>query len=194
VRGWIRIENSLKEKFRGIEGVVDDMGKMKVLRIMDRHFGWQTRGQKTLAGMYSDEAKSQGRKDFNFIKSYSASGGEIGEVQYGHMMVRKVYSNVLADEHPSFVVWNTCYHTWNGLTHYIKRRRSGKLSDDHAKTDGIIVKKYKDFPDVIRYGVCAPMVKPETPEELTVYQERFAAVRDGSPFNALDDGRKPWLR
>ena len=194
VRGWIRIENSLKEKFRNIEGVVDDMGKMKVLRIMDRHFGWQTRGQRTLAGMYGAEAKLQGRKDFNFIKSYSASGGDVGEVQYGHMMVRKVYSNVLADERPGFVIWDVCYHTWNGLTHYIKRRRTGKLSDDHAKTDGIIVPRFTDFADASRYGVCAPMILPTTPEELTIHQERFAAVRDGRPFDGLTDGKKPWLR
>jgi hypothetical protein len=148
------------------------------LRILDRHFGWQTRGQRTFAQLYS-EAGRKIKKDFTFLSSYKAAGEE-GEIAYGHRRVREQLE-LLDDGKPGLVIYNTNYHIWNGLTHYIRKRLTGKTAEDKISVDAKIVEKYKDMPDVIRYIVCSDLVAriPEKPKT-QIQKMREIAMRGSS--------------
>lgn len=147
-----------------------------VRRIMDRYFGWQTRGQRTMAGLYMAAGKELG-KTFNFDKSYTSNSDE-GEIQYGHKMVRSALKP-MADGKPGLVIWNTCYHTWNGLTHYIRERNTGKKGESKAQADGKIVEKYKDFPDTVRYFVCADIKATAPAPQKTPVAKKLARIKRG---------------
>ena len=140
VRAWLKIE-----KEHGIH-------RREIYRIMDKRFGWQTRGQTCLADLYSEAGDIVGR-DFNFSPSYDVPNKE-GEINYGHRMVKQALKP-LSDGLPALLVWRTCYHTKNGIKHYIKKKMTGKASDEYATADGKIIEKYKDFPDAVRYLICA---------------------------------------
>lgn len=133
-------------------------------RIMDRHWGAQTRGEnkKTAFQSYNDVG-------LIFRESYNA----VNEVEYGHRKVRECLK-ILPDGKPGLVIWNTCYHTWQGLTHSIYKSLTGKSSGD--KIQGKIVEKYKDFDDLIRYLCCEdqqpesiPIEKHETHTDMYDY-------------------------
>jgi len=151
VRDWIKIEGRYTFIRNG-----------SVTRIIDRHFGWQTRGDENLAQLYSKAGQKE-NYSFNFIESYTA-GKEISEIQFGHRMVREAFGD-LPDQKPGLVIWDNCYHTWNGLSHYIRKNEITKSGSDKAVGTGKIVERYKDFPDVVRYGVCAYVSPQETREE-----------------------------
>lgn len=135
-------------------------------RIMDKQFGWQTRGQKTFAKLYL-EAGQRINKKLVFDRSYSGGANEDGEIKFGHRVVKKLLEPI-ADGGPGLVIYKNCYHVWHGLTHYIRRKITGKSADIHIQAEGQIVEKYKDAADVIRYFVCAEIkasvpAPPETP-------------------------------
>ena len=123
-------------------------------RIMDRTFGWQTRGQRTLSDIYLQEGKKHG-VSLAFSPSYKGGRAE-GEIQMGHKLVRKQLEP-MKDGKPGLVIYNNCYHVWNGLTHYVRKHEQSKSSGDRGAGEGKIVEKYKDFPDVVRYLVCTAM-------------------------------------
>ena len=135
VKSWIEIEKIWKKH------PVD-------LRIMDRIFGWQNRGQRTLQDIYLKEGQRQNKR-LAFIPSYKG-GRKEGEINLGHKLVRKALEP-MADGKPALVIYNTCYHTWNGLNHYVRKHETTKSSADRGAGEGKIVEKYKDFPDVIRF-------------------------------------------
>jgi len=141
VDAWLKVEMTFDRKVNS--------------RILDRHFGWQTRGQTNLAQLYA-ESGARKNKDISFISSYKANAGD-GEIAYGHFQVRNALEP-MKDGMPGLVIWNNCYHTWNGMNHYIRKHETTKLASDKARADGKIVDKYKDFPDVVRYFVCAPQM------------------------------------
>ena len=140
------------------------INRMYVNRVMDKRFGWQTRGQTCLADLYAEAGTKYGR-EFVFAPSYDSPGSE-GEIQYGHRMVKQALKP-LSDGVPGLVIWNTCTHVINGLKHYIRKKMTGKASDDFATADGKIVEKYKDFPDVVRYLVCDRPAGYSHPRKLT---------------------------
>lgn len=156
----VRIWASLEAKYK-IE---------KIHRILDRHFGWQTRGQKTLAKLYLEAGIKLG-KNFNFSGSYVGTGGE-SEITYGHKMVRQALKP-LPDGGPGIVIYSNCYHTWNGLSHYIRRRLTGKTAEEIIPADAKIVQKYKDFPDVIRYMVCSELTPPVPEPRYKTHAEKM---------------------
>jgi hypothetical protein len=139
VQSWIDIEKRL-----GID-------KMRIHRVMDKRFGWQSRGSTCLADLYAEAGEKLGR-DFAFSPSYDSPTKE-GEIHYGHRMVKQALKP-LSDGIPKLVVWKSCTHVINGMKHYIRKKMTGKASDDFATADGKIIEKYKDFPDVIRYLIC----------------------------------------
>jgi len=169
VRAWIQIE-----KDHHINDIVGFDGE--VVRVMDRHFGWQTRGQKTLAGLYAEEARLQGRTDFNYMASSGVTGGETGEIAYGHKMVRKALKP-RQDGKPGLVIWNTCIHTWRGMTHYIIRKLTGAGADEKAKGEGVIVERFRDYPDVVRYLVVSSLEPNEEPIPISREKARFDAIK-----------------
>ena len=122
-----------------------------VTRIMDKYFGWQTRGEKNMAMLYA-EAGVKHQWNMIYRPSYSAKGEE-GEIIYGHKKVREQLE-MLEDGKPGLVIWNTCQHTYNGMSSYIRKHETTKASEDKAAGEGKIVEKYKDFADVVRYLVC----------------------------------------
>lgn len=125
-------------------------------RVMDKYFGWQTRGQKTFADLYLEAGKSLGRQII-FDPSYTAGANEDGEVAYGNRVVRSML-DPMADGYPELMIYRDCYHTWNGMTHYIREHVTGKAADFKHATDGRIIKKYEDFAAVVRYFACIDIV------------------------------------
>ncbi|MBT4360908.1 MAG: hypothetical protein HOD11_08050, partial [Candidatus Marinimicrobia bacterium] len=160
VRDWIAMEN--------LHPFIQPKGR-NVGRVLDKRFGWQTRGDTNFATLYAKAGK-KADYPFNFKESYSISGAET-EIQYGHRMVREAFRDMPVPNDPNIepglIIWNTCYHTWNGLSHYIRKMEVTKAAADKAVGTGIIVEKYKDFPDVIRYGVCT-----STPPPRQTFQQR----------------------
>jgi hypothetical protein len=148
------------------------------MRIMDKRFGWQTRGKTTLAELY-------GKEGFYFIPSYDVQTND-GEIAYGHKIVRSLLQDG-PDGIPNLLIWKTCQHTWQGLKHYIRRQRTGKTAQDYADSDGVIVEKYKDFPDVVRYGVCQlflPSIQ-KTKSEIEKFIDEITVPDDGYEFQQV---------
>lgn len=145
------ISDEIKDKIK-----IEDLYKIVPIRVIDKYFGFQTRGNNTIALLYFQEGENSNRerkenRNFTYIPSYSTPGKE-AEIMFGHKRVRKQLEN-LEDGEPGLIIHNNCFHSWNGLTHYIKKQNVNK-NNDKADTDQKIVEKFKDFPDVIRYGVC----------------------------------------
>ena len=139
-------------------------------RILDKRFGWQKRAGTTLSALYMKEATKLANeypmfrhKQMVYVSSYDAPAGE-GEIAFGHERVRDSLAD-MADGKPGLVIYNTCYHTWNGLTHYIKQKRTGKSAEGFATGDGKILAKYKDLPDAVRYFICSNVLKSDVPTE-----------------------------
>ena len=171
IQWWIDIENRFAETLK----------KCTMTRVMDKYFGWQSRNRKTIAETVLEESIKLGKR-FVFNKSYS-SNAEGGEIHYGHVQVRNALQP-MADGKPGLVVWNTCFHIWEGLTHYVRKHETSKSSEDKAAGEGKIIEKYKDFPDVVRYGVCDPIkpafMQPEIPpldRRLERLKKRYAEQR-----------------
>ena len=140
VSSWREIEKTHGVEFSNIR------------RIMDKKMGWQARGRRTFDELFQ-------RYDMHFEKSY-VSKGELGEIALGHRKVKEYLKPLykFGDKNkgvPGIVFWDTLFHVKIGMKNYIRRKRKGSDASNHAKSDGIIVEKYKDFPDVIRYLVMA---------------------------------------
>ena len=144
VEQWIDIEDDLRQNY----------GVSTSRRILDRVFGWQTRNSNTIANVFLEESRRRG-KPMLFKPSYHSKGGQ-SEIAYGHSVVRECLQD-LEDGRPGLVIWDTCWHTWNGLTHYVRKR--AKNSDiNKAAGETKIVEKYKDFPDAVRFFCCDPII------------------------------------
>jgi len=120
-------------------------------RILDKRFGWQKRARTTFHKLFS-------KLGFNFIPSYDAPAGE-GEILYGHTEVKRFLQK---DENgiPYLLIHPSCRHVRAGFTYYIRRKLIGKASEDVAESDGVLVEKYKDFMDLVRYlivGIITPV-------------------------------------
>ena len=148
-------------------------------RILDKRFGWQKQAGTTLAKLYMQAGNELAReypmysnKHHVYVSSYNAPAGE-GEIAFGHLQIRNALKP-MTDGLPGLVIWNNCYHTWNGLTHYIKQKRTGKSADQFAIGDGKIVEKFKDFPDAVRYLICAGIGDAEIPEARKTQHQKDA--------------------
>jgi len=137
------------------------------IRILDRHFGWQTRGQRTLAELYLNEGRHQ-QRDFRFIASYTASS-DVSELAFGHNQIRRLLRDQ-EDGKPGILIYSNCFHLWSGLTHYIRKKIKGVSADEKVMVDAPVVDKYKDFPDVLRYIVCHDVMAKEKKKPLTPAQ------------------------
>jgi len=135
-----------------------------IRRVLDRHFGWQKRGEKSMDQLYREAGNRLGWP-IVFNPSYTSKGEE-NEIIYGHKQVRYQLGD-LEDGRPGLVIWQHCMHTWNGLGSYIRKHETTKLAEDKAAGEGKIVEKFKDLPDVVRYGVC----------------DAFTATTDRRPLN-----------
>jgi len=138
----------------------DSLGLIMVhRRIIDKRFAFQTRLSYNIAKTYADAGRKldparHGNKRFSYTPSYDLRSTDAkSEISYGHSMVMKAL-DPLEDGKPGLVVWDTCYHTRNGMEHYL-RRRLNKASDSNiAVGDSKIIEKYKDFNDLLRYLCC----------------------------------------
>jgi hypothetical protein len=116
-------------------------------RVMDRHMSHQKRGEnkKELFVSYVENGWT-GLKD-----SY---GSGTNEIPYGHNKVRELLQMLPHDGKPGIVIWKNCYHTINGMSHYIRKRPRTESELLKPANSGKIIEKYKDFPDVVRYLAC----------------------------------------
>ena len=135
------------------------MVKMIHRRVIDKRFAFQTRLNYNIAKTYADAGRKldqgkHGNKRFSYTPSYDLRSTDTNsEIAYGHSMVMKAL-DLLEDGKPGLVVWDTCYHTKNGMEHYL-RKRLNKASDSNvAVGDSKIIEKYKDFNDLLRYLCC----------------------------------------
>lgn len=151
---------TVEEEIQMWDRLEKELSREPDVRILDRNFGWQLRGQRNFAQMYK-KAGIDIHKDFRFLSSYKAPGSEV-EVEYGHRRVRKLLK-IQPDGLPGLMIYDNCKHTWEGLTHYIRKRLTGKGAEDQIQQDARIVDKYKDFPDCVRYLACSDLVKTEIP-------------------------------
>ena len=166
-------------------------------RILDKRFGWERRAGTTLAKLYKQSAEKlqktvdkTGKKpyeDLNLIytSSYNAPAGE-GEIAYGHSVVRTALG-LMEDDKPGLVIWDRCYHTLNGIKHYIRQRRTGKSAEQYAVGDGKIVDKFKDFPDAVRYLLCSHLSPVIPKASKTSHQKQREQVIKGKGNKGLRD-------
>lgn len=127
-------------------------------RVMDKRFGWQTRGGKFISQEYSkigialSSALGLKNQNWTFLKSYNTPD-KSAEIKYGHSQVRD-YLKIWSDGLPGLLIGRNCYHVRNGLNKYIRRNETGKLAELKKLIDSPPIEKFKDFPDVVRYGIC----------------------------------------
>jgi len=119
-------------------------------RIIDKRFGWQKRGGTTLCKLFLDAGNSMGAR-FVFIPSYN-NNTEEGEISYGHKIMRTFLED-FGDGHSRLVIWDSCRHTINGIKHYVRKKPRTTTELNRAADESKIIEKYKDFPDVLRYGL-----------------------------------------
>lgn len=181
----LRIKQTLPEQqeqwFQMEEnGILAEYGLSVTDRILDKYFGWQTRNSATVANSLAEAARKIGRYAA-YRKSY-ISQGEESELTYGHNLVREALAD-LEDGKPGLVIWRNCWHTWNGLTHYV-RKRARNSDTDRAVGETKLVEKYKDFPDVVRYLVCDRVtVNTKTTKSASVKSSDTSGTRD--PIKAI---------
>ena len=113
-------------------------------RIIDRHYGNQQRVPT------EESIKKEYRKiGWTCRDSYVAND----EREFGHKKIQQALK-ILPDGKPGLVIWNTCYHTWNGLTSAIRKRPRTEAELMKPAGSGQIVEKYYCFVSVVRYFMC----------------------------------------
>lgn len=127
-------------------------------RIIDKRFGFQRRAGKTIAGQYAKFGREYANKhymtkNFIYLRSYDTKGLKDNELQFGHNKVIEALQP-MDDGVPGLLFCSNCFHTWQGMTHYIRKHETTKGSEDKPAATGKLVEKYKDYPDVVRMGVC----------------------------------------
>lgn len=133
-------------------------------RIIDKRYGFQTKLSKNIASVYAEAGRALDQtfhfnKRFIYSPSYdlkSTDNDSNGEIAYGHNLVIKALDD-LEDGKPGLVIWNTCVHAKNGMTHYVRKRLNSRSGNELAVGESKIIEKYKDFNDVIRYFVAVQM-------------------------------------
>lgn len=145
----------------------DELGIYAVhRRVIDKRYGFQTKLSSNIASIYANAGKElnsafHANKRFVYEPSYdlrSTDSDGLGEISYGHNLVNKAL-DVLEDGKPGLVVWNNCYHTKNGMTHYIRKRLTNRNGNEIAVGESKIIERYKDFNDVLRYFTAVNMTK-----------------------------------
>jgi hypothetical protein len=127
-------------------------------RVIDKRYGFQTKLSSNIAAVFAAAGGSldpvfHGNKRFVYEPSYdlkSVDNDGLGELAYGHNLVNKCL-DLLEDGKPGLVVWNSCYHLKNGMTHYVRKRLNSRGGSEIAAGETKIIEKYKDFNDVLRY-------------------------------------------
>ncbi|MDP3013493.1 MAG: hypothetical protein Q8M92_04575, partial [Candidatus Subteraquimicrobiales bacterium] len=152
IEQWIEIEDNV---------ISTEYGQRIDRRVLDRVFGWQTRNSSTISNTFLEEGRKRGHS-FVFNPSYS-SKGQGSEIAFGHNAVRELLGD-LEDGKPGLVIYRNCWHTFNGLTHYI-RRRAKNTDVTKAVGETKLVDKYKDFPDVVRFFACEKSYHQEKKSE-----------------------------
>jgi len=146
IKKYIRLEDEVVD-WNDIE---NDLGFKPRKRIIDKRFGFQTRGGRTIANILSDSWDNIGHRQ-SYLPSYK-NDSDMGEIAYGHQTVRKHFLP-MEDGVSGIVIWNSCYHTINGVKHYVRQRPRTQIQMQKTSEDMKIIEKYKDFNDCLRYGV-----------------------------------------
>jgi hypothetical protein len=152
-----------------------------IYRVLDRHFGWQTRGhsENQVKTTMADLLVAVGSKigmPLVFTESYS-SNDKAGEITVGHKMGTDALTKI--GDYPGVVFYaGTTYHMMNSLTHYIKERVEGKRADKIASASGNIVEKFKDHADVYRMAI-GTQIQAEIPEPTVPTIDAWADSIDG---------------
>ena len=127
-------------------------GLQGIKRIIDKRFGFQTRGGTNLANLISEAGRKLG-KTFSFTPSYK-NDSDMGELAYGHKIVRS-FLEPMDDGYSKLVIWDSCGHLINGMKHYIRKKQKTVTELNKLPDESKIIEKYKDFNDVLRYALVA---------------------------------------
>lgn len=148
----MKLKTTIKSNAKKIK-FVETIWKLKLgsdifspRRVMDYHFGKQTRGGK-LENFFMEFSKPG--NDLFYEESYKVSE----ELIFGHNKVREALA-ILPDGNPGLLIWKTCVHSWQGMMHYIYKPATNKDLETKASGSNEPVARYKDFVDCIRYGIC----------------------------------------
>ena len=122
-------------------------------RIIDSRFSTQTRGSgEDMLHRYKNFSKAlhlPGR----WVESYTGGGGGgVGEISYGHGVVREAFGSFLSDNHPKVVIWDweKNHHLYTGLDNYVYKQ----TYKDGVPFGQTIAPKYKDMADAVRFLFC----------------------------------------
>lgn len=163
-------------------------------RNIDKRFGFQTRLGSNLATKYSECGRQlfpKYQREFVYNPSYDAPTQQ--EVAYGHGIVSE-YLKIREDGYAGLLVWNTCYHTINGMLHYIREKPRTARQDNTVAGTMKPVEKFKDFPDAVRYMCCAYISKnikhywmgdKQQQKKLSRRQRKRIKKRTNDPYIAL---------
>ncbi|NQV19004.1 MAG: hypothetical protein HQ534_10720 [Armatimonadetes bacterium] len=113
-------------------------------RVIDRHYGRQQR-----VPTEKSTIKEYMKLGWNLRESYTS----VDEREFGHKKIQQLLK-ILPDGKPGLVIWNTCYHTWNGLINSVRQRPRTEAQLMKPAGSGNIVEKYYCFVSVVRYFVC----------------------------------------
>jgi len=125
------------------------------IRILDRHFGNQTRGSAKRT-LFQDYALN----GMPFVESYNGGGDET-ELTFGHNKLRQCMK-IMPDGFPGLVIHNTCFHTIESYTNYVRRVNKSQKENEKGIGTGKLIEKYKHFVDCSRYVVCYDVVPQST--------------------------------
>jgi len=113
-------------------------------RIMDYHYGNQQR-----VPTEETTIKEYHKIGMDYLESYKSRN----EREFGHKKIHQLLG-ILPDGKPGLVIWNTCYHVWNGATNAIRKRPRTEAELMRPAGSGTIVEKYYCFVSALRYFVC----------------------------------------
>lgn len=159
-----------------------DLSNIK--RIIDKRFSNKI-GKSVIGEKVTTLNEDYRKLKLIFQNSYTVANGTEKELHYGHNKVRQALK-YMPDGKPGLVIYDNCRHTINGFKKYIYKRNVSHGTDDRS---GEVVEMFKDFPDVIRYGVCDN--RPVTNfEDLTKRYENMKHETNLSPVqHAMSLGR-----
>jgi hypothetical protein len=141
---------SINEEVKKWAEMEYDKSFIPAKRVVDKRFAFQKRGGTNLCNLFKEAGDKIGKR-FVMMPSYK-NESDLGEIAYGHKIVRS-YFEPMDDGYSKLVVWDSCHHLINGIKHYVRKKQKTTTELNKASDDSKIIEKYKDFNDVLRYGL-----------------------------------------
>lgn len=158
----------------------------KIVRVMDPNFG--KKRDQAVGKIIKEVYRASGEK-IGWPLRYSTRVND--EIISGHEVVRN-YISPKEEDGPRLRIGESCTNFWYQMTHYSYKRETDKRMQEDGSRE-LVQKKYKDFPDLVRYFLMylrkAPAVTPvpNVPWWYAIYDYLIEAEPNE------DDWRNPYL-